>query len=73
MLTGIQSQAINKKFEEQMNVVWEILVKPNERTQDFLEPLSFLSLVIYQEHRYRFSPNLLSLRAVSPTGYLIMI
>lgn len=48
-----------------MSVVWEILVKPNERTQDFLEPLSFLSLVIYQEHRYRFSPNLLSLRAVS--------
>lgn len=46
MLIGVQSQTINKKFEEQMNVVLvnrnvEILVKPNERTQDFLEPFIF--------------------------------
>ena len=40
MLIGVQNQASNKNknFEEQMNIVWEILVKPNEKTQDFLEP-----------------------------------
>ena len=45
MLMGIQSQAINKKSEEPMNVVWEILVKPNERTQDFLRTFYLFCLL----------------------------
>lgn len=56
MLVGDHNQVTSKQKSMRKIVVWEILVQPNEITQDFLEPY-FWFPVMQQEDKGQVSPR----------------